>query len=212
LPRVVAAEQRPAALGVALLSPAAAVGAVFGSGDMVLLAAAVAAVVLSRSAGTLAAGTVTGFATALVPRVLLAAPFLILPLPAQPGPVVPLLIGLALGWAVAILPLLAAGPSALAASLLPAARLEPGIGLANLLLDLGHSGATAGMALGILTAVIAAVGAIAALRTRAEFPRLYALAGAVLLAGLLAAPGASPHDLGVPMVLMLLGVVAHERR
>jgi len=212
LPRVVAAEQRATVLGVALLSPAAAVGTVFGSGDMVLLAAAVAAVVLTRSVGTLAAGVGTGFATGLVPRVLLAAPFLLLPLAAQPGPSVPLVIGLILGWGMLVLPLIAAGPSALAASLLPAARLEPGIGLANLLLGLGHSGATAGMALGILTAVIAALGAIAALRTRAELPRLYALAGALLLAGLLAAPGASPHDLGVPIVLMVLGVAAHRER
>jgi hypothetical protein len=212
LPRLVSAEQRPAVLGAALLSPAAAVGTVFGSGDMVLLAAAVAAVVLSRSAGTLAAGAATGVAIGLVPRVLLAAPFLLLPLAAQPGAILPLLIGLVLGWGIAVLPLVAAGPAALAASLLPTARLEPGIGLANLLLDLGHSGATAGLALGILTAVIAAVGAIAALRTRAQFPRLYTLAGAVLLAGLLAAPGASPHDLGVPIVLMLLGLAAHAHR
>lgn len=212
LPRVVAAEHRPAALGVALLSPAAALGAVFGSGDIVLLAAAAGAVVLSRSPGTLAAGAVTGFATALVPRALLAVPFLILPLAAQPGPIVPLLIGLVLGWGIAVLPLAAAGPAAVAASLLPAARLEPGIGLSNLLLDLGHGGATAGMALGILTAVVAAAGAIAALRTRAEFPRLYALAGALLLAGLITAPGASPHDLAVPIVLLLLGVIAIDRR
>jgi hypothetical protein len=187
------------------------VGTTFGAGDMVLLAAAAAVVVLSRSAtGALAAGAVTGFAAAIVPRALLALPFLVLPLSAQPGPILPLVFGLALGWGGTVLPLLAVGPSALAASLLPTARLEPGVGLANVLLDLGHGGATAGMALGILTAVITALGAIAALRSRAELPRLYAVAGTLLLAGLITAPGASPHDLGAPMVLLLLGVIAQS--
>jgi len=211
LPRLVAPELRPAALGVALLSPAAAMATVFGSGEMVLLAAAMAAVVLSRSVGTIAAGAVTGLAVALVPRALLAAPFLLLPLAAQPGSILTLHLGLGAGWGAAVLPLLTAGPSVLAASLLPAARLEPGIGLANVLLDRGHSGANAAMALGILTAVLAALGSIAALRSRAEFPRLYALAGALLLAGLITAPGASPLDLAAPLVLVALGVIGREQ-
>ena len=210
LPRLVAAEQRPALLGAALLSPPAAVGTIFGSGDIVLLALMLAAVLLSRSAGTLAAGAATGFAAAILPRALLAAPFLLLPLSAQPG-VLSLIVGLGVGWGMVVVPLLAAGPSTLAASLVPAARLEPGIGLANLLLDLGHGGATAAMALGILTAVLAAVGSIAALRSRAELPRLYALAGTLLLAGLFTAPGGSPHDLAVPMVLLTLGVVGDRQ-
>jgi glycosyl transferase family 87 len=209
-PRLVSAEQRPIVLGVALLSPSAAVGTIFGSGDMVLLAAILAAVLLSRSSRALAAGAATGVATAIVPRALLAAPFLLLPVSAQPA-VLPLIVGLGVGWGMAVVPLLAAGPSTLAVSLLPTARLEPGIGLANLWLDLGHAGATAAMALGIFTAVLAAVGSIAALRIRAEFPRLYALAGTLLLAGLFTAPGASPHDLAAPMVLLLLGVVAQTR-
>jgi hypothetical protein len=148
----------------------------------------------------------------MVPRVLMAAPFLVLPISAQPGPILPLHAGLVAGWALALLPLLALGPAALLASLLPTARLEPGVGLSNLLLDLGQGGANAAMALGILAAVIAALGSIAALRSRAGFPRLYALAGALLLAGLLAAPGASPHDLGTPMALMMLGVAARRAR
>ena len=139
-----------------------------------------------------------GWATAILPRALLAAPFLLLPLGLQPGPVLPLLVGLGVGWGVMVVPLLAAGPGALAASLLPSARVEPGLGIANLLLYLGEGGATAGLALGLLTAVIAAMGAIAALRSRAAAPRTYALAGALLLAGLLAAPASSPHDLVVP--------------
>jgi hypothetical protein len=208
-PRLVAAEQRPLVLGVALLSPSAAVGTIFGSGDMVLLAAMLAAVLLSRSSRALAAGAATGVAAAIVPRALLAAPFLLLPVSAQPA-VLPLIVGLGVGWGLVVVPLLAAGPSTLAVSLLPTARLEPGIGLANLWLDLGHAGATAAMALGILTAVLAAVGSIAALRSRAELPRLYALAGTLLLAGLVTAPGASPHDLAAPMVLLLLGVVANN--
>jgi hypothetical protein len=108
-------------------------------------------------------------------------------------------------------PLLATGPGALAASLLPTARLEPGLGLANVLLYLGEDGATAGMALGLLTAVIGAVGAIVALRSRAAVPRTYALAGTLLLAGLFAAPASSPHDLAVPAVLLLLGVIGPRR-
>jgi len=210
LPRLVPPELRPTALGVALLSPAAAMATVFGSGEMVLLAASVAAVVLSRSVGTLAAGVVTGVVVALVPRALLSAPFLLLPLAAQPGSVLALLAGLGAGWGIAVLPLLTEGPSMLAASLLPAARLEPGIGLANLALAVGRSGATAAIALGILTAVLAALGSIAALRSHAEFPRLYALAGALLLAGLITAPGASPLDVAVPLVLLVSGVIGRE--
>ena len=210
LPRLVAPDRRPLALGAALLSPLAAVGTIFGSGDIALLAALVAAVWASRVVGSLAAGLTIGWASAVLPRALLAAPFLLLPLGAQPGSVLPVLVGLGLGWGMLVAPLLAPGPGALAASLLPTARLEPGVGLANLLLYVGEDGATAGLALGLLTAVIAAVGSIAALRSRAAAPRTYALAGALLLAGLLAAPASSPHDLGVPVVLLLLGVMGSE--
>jgi hypothetical protein len=212
LPRLVAADQRPLALGAALLSPIAAMGAIFGGGDVVLLAALLAAVWTARAVASLAAGGVLGAATAIVPRALLGAPFLLLPIGAQPAPIVPLLIGLAAGWGLMVVPLLAAGPGVLAASLLPTARLEPGLGLGNVLLYFGEAGATAGMALALLTAVIAATGAIAALRSRAALPRTYALAGALLLAGLVAAPGSSPHDVAVPAVLLLLGVIGDRPR
>jgi hypothetical protein len=212
LPRLVPPEQRPLALGAALLSPLAAVGTIFGSGDVVLLAALLAALWASRATGSLAAGLAIGGASAMLPRALLAAPYLLLPLGALPGPVVPLLVGLGGGWALLAAPLLAAGPAALAASLLPTARLEPGLGLANLLLYLGEDGATAGLALSLLTAVIGAVGAMAALRSRAAAPRTYALAGTLLLAGLFAAPASSPHDLAVPAVLLLLGVIGASRQ
>jgi hypothetical protein len=211
LPRLVAPAERPLALGAALLSPLAAVGTIFGAGDAVLLAALIAAPWLSRSAGSLAAGLTVGGADAILPRALLAAPFLLLPLGAQPGGVVQLLLGVGIGWGLMVAPLLAAGPGVLAASLLPTARLEPGLGLGNVLLYFGEGGATAGLALGLLTAVIAAVGAIAALRSRAAPPRTYALAGALLLAGLVAAPASSPHDLAVPAVLLLLGVIGARR-
>jgi hypothetical protein len=207
LPRVVLPGSRPLALGAALLSPAAAVGTVFGSGDAVLLAALLAAVWASRALGSLGAGLTVGAATALLPRALLAAPFLLLPLAAHAGPVLPLHIGLAFGWAIVVVPLVVAGPGALVASLLPTARLEPGLGVANLLLYVGEGGATAGLALGLLTAVVTAVGAIAALRTGAAVPRTYALAGTLLLAGLFAAPASSPHDLLVPPMLLVLGVI-----
>jgi len=211
LPRLVPADQRPLALGAALLSPLAAVGTIFGSGDVVLLAVLLGALWASRAVGSLAAGLAVGGASAILPRALLAAPCLLLPLGAQPGPVGPLLVGVAGSWALMAAPLLATGPGALAASLLPTARLEPGLGLANVLLYLGEDGATAGMALGLLTAVIGAVGAIVALRSRAAVPRTYALAGTLLLAGLFAAPASSPHDLAVPAVLLLLGVIGPRR-
>jgi hypothetical protein len=207
LPRLVPADQRPLALGAALLSPLAAVGTIFGSGDMVLLAVLLGAVWASRALGRLTAGLAIGGASAILPRALLAAPYLLLPLGAQPGSVVPLLMGLGAGWALMVAPLLAAGAGTLAASLLPTARSEPGLGLANVLLYLGEDGATAALALGLLTAVVGAVGAIAALRSRAAAPRTYALAGTLLLAGLFAAPASSPHDLAVPAVLLLLGVI-----
>jgi len=212
LPRLVPPEQRPLALGAALLSPFAAVGTIFGSGDVVLLAALLAALWASRTLGSLTAGLAIGAATAIVPRALLAAPYLLLPLGAQPVPVVPLLAGLGGGWALMAAPLLASGPGALVASLLPTARLEPGLGLANVLLYLGEDGATAGLALGLVAAAIGAVGAIAALRSRAGAPRIYALAGTLLLAGLFAAPASSPHDLLVPAVLLLLGVIGASRQ
>ena len=206
LSRLVPRDHRPLALGAALLSPFAAVGTIFGAGDVVLLAALLGAVWLSRSAGSLA-GLVVGSATAVLARALLAAPFLLLPLGAQPARVLPLLLGLGIGWLLMVAPLLAVGPGALAASLLPTARLEPGVGLGNVLLYFGEGGATAGMALGLLTAAITALGAMAALRSGAALPRTYALAGALLLAGLITAPASSPHDLAVPAVLLLLGVI-----
>ena len=205
--RLVPPDPRPLVLAAALLSPAAAVGTVFGSGDVVLLAALLGAVALSRTGKTLMAGVVTGGATAVLPRTLLAAPFLLLPVSAHTGRILPVLFGFGIGWSFVVLPLLAAGAGALLASLLPAARAEPGIGLSSVLLDLGHHGAAAGMALGILTAVLSALGTFAALRTPTEFPRLYAVAGVLLLAGLFTAPAASPHDLLVPIVLFVLSVV-----
>jgi len=211
LPRIVASDERPLALGAALLSPLAAVGTIFGGGDAVLLAALLGAVWLSRSAASLAAGLTVGCATAILARALLAAPFLLLPLGAQPARVLPLLLGLGIGWVLMVAPLLAVGPGALAASLLPTARLEPGVGLGNVLLYFGEGGATAGLALGLLTAVITALGAIAALRSRAGLPRTWALAGALLLAGLIAAPASSPHDLLVPAALLVLGVTGERR-
>ena len=212
LSRLVPRDHRPLALGAALLSPFAAVGTIFGAGDVVLLAALLGAVWLSRSAGSLAAGLVVGSATAVLARALLAAPFLLLPLGAQPARVLPLLLGLGIGWLLMVAPLLAVGPGALAASLLPTARLEPGVGLGNVLLYFGEGGATAGMALGLLTAAITALGAMAALRSGAALPRTYALAGALLLAGLITAPASSPHDLAVPAVLLLLGVIGDRPR
>ena len=208
VPRLVPGDRRPLVLGAALVSPMAAVGAIFGAGDGVLLAALLAAVWLARSVrgvGSLSAGLAVGAANAITPRALLAAPFLLLPLGAHAGSVVPLLVGVVAGWALMVVPLLAVGPGALAASLLPTARLEPGVGLGNLLLYWGEGGPTAGLALGLLTAVVCAAGAIAALRSRAAPPRIYALAGALLLAGLIAAPASSPHDLLVPALLLVLG-------
>jgi hypothetical protein len=62
------------------------VGTIFGSGDVVLLAALLAALWASRTLGSLAAGLAIGAATAILPRALLAAPYLLLRSAPIPGP------------------------------------------------------------------------------------------------------------------------------
>jgi hypothetical protein len=177
LVRACAPEERPLALAV-LLSAPLALGVVFGSGDMALLAA----VLIAASARW--GGPLLSSLSAVFPR----GAFLVLPLSRRPASLLldallpytgVLLVGLALhpiGWS--------------------REGLEGGVGLP--ILFPGPGGA-----LGLVLPGFVCLLAVAAGYVRPSWaPRGLALAGGTLLLGLFGAPGASALDLGLPIALL----------
>jgi hypothetical protein len=179
------------ALGLAgaLLTPAAAVGVVFGAPAMLGLAGLLAAGMLAGRA-PLAGGLVFAATTAVTPIAVFAAPVVLQGRAPSPRAGV----GLAL--------------AVVAAAAFAGAALGPGLGLANFFFYRGEPGPVAGLAL--LAAQAGALLAVTwwALRSAAS-PWLVAAAG--LTAGLLFAPAASGQEVAIPLGLMAVAA-ATERR
>jgi hypothetical protein len=193
--------EQPLAWGAALLSPIVALGVAFGSPEGIVLGAALAGWALAQGAWPLAAGLTLGAAAALAPRLWLAAPLLILvwlPERGRPRALV--------GFVVAAVGLQLAGAALLPGPALAFPELSaPGLGGWNLLL---YRGVDAGLVVKALTLLLP-LGAVLAAWRQAWLhppPALFALAwaGVWLLAALWLTPGASPHDLALPLVLLLL--------
>ena len=194
LTRRATAETGALALAAILLSPLAATGLVFGAGDIVALAGCLAFWRL-RAGRPLEAGLILGASVAVFPRLLFAAPLLLIgdersrrdSFRLWGGALVgALLFGLALrglahvvGWPFGA---------------------DDGLGLSNLLACWGASGNRLLFALLQVFALLACI--VAARATR--WPQAVRLpaAGTALLAGLWLTPGASVNDLVVPLALL----------
>ena len=190
----------PVAWAGTLLSPAAAIGVVFGSPALLVACGVVAAATLAAGRRTLAAALVLGALAACVPWAVFAAPFVLLGRPdASIGRA---LTGLAAGFVLLAALGAASGVPVTLAGLLPS-RLEPGVGFGNALIYAGAEASPLTRALGWLPPLLwLALGALA-WRCRGALEPLAASAAA-LLAGALVAGRFSPLDLAAPVVLLVL--------
>lgn len=200
--RLVPRDQRPLALGAALLAPA--VGVAFGSGDALLLAGVLGAWALAGAERPLAGGLVLGVTAALFPRALFAAPFALASGPERRSRG---LAGLFAGGA-GVLLLALVGQHGSLAEAVSVAPVAPGLGLFNWFLYRGTPPGTPASSLGVVLPVLVGLAAWGlGLRVRVSRPRSFALAGGFLLVGLLVVPGASALDLGTPFLLLLLSAL-----
>jgi hypothetical protein len=192
--------RRPAALAV-LLAPPLALGTVLGSPAALPLAALLGTFVAAQAGSIALAGLLAGTACAFDPRALFAVPLLFAP-PRGRAAWGPLLVGFGIGYMTLAAPELLADRRAFASRFAIGERLEPGVGLPNLLLYWGAEAAG-----WIAAAAPLAAGAVTyALFRSAVVP---GLAGAALasLVALWFSPGISPEALAVPLVLMALAAL-----
>lgn len=185
----------------ALVLPPCLIGAVFGSGDIVLVALLAAGMLATATRRAVPGGVALGTAVALFPRII---------------PVAALRLRGGGAWTTAMGAALVAfgllGIAVLAradAAALP--RLGPGLGLSNLRL---YAGAVPGArdAIGPMLLVAVAVVALVVARRAASDPAtLFAAAAALLMLALWVAPSASPDDVASPIVLLALAATSAPR-
>ena len=201
-------EHRPVALGVLLLAPPVAFGAIFGSPATLALPLLVALAWASSGAWALAAGILAGTAAAVDPRAWVAVPFLLMPLAASSRAL--WLRGLqaaAVTFGLLCLPPVLLDGSAFSAALGRPPDLSPGLGLFNLILYRGAENEVWTRAVLALVPVVAAA-AVVGLRGRARGTSLSvaAAAVAVLLLAFLQA-GVSPEVVAIPIGLAALSLL-----
>lgn len=206
LARLGGPEQRPLALAAGAV-PFLAVGVPFGARDALPLAALVGALMAARGGRALVAGALAGFAGALDHRALLLAPFLVLPDLRAPlwrrvGA------GCLAAYAALVLPVALLDLRAFAGALAASPRIQPGVGLANLLFFKGGQDTMAAHALFAALPLATLLISIALTRLAVE-GRASALGLGALTAllGLWLAPAASPEAMSIPVVLALLAVL-----
>jgi hypothetical protein len=193
----------PTLTGAAVLAPVTAIGLAFGSGDVLVLAAALGALVLARRGWVVPAAAVVGAAAAVFPRVLFAAPFLLLPPRPDRRRLIETAAGLLIGLVALSAPLLLSSPPLFLETLVGTPVL-PGVGLVNVALYWGLDGSEAARWVFLLAPWV--VGALAWIVRIRSWSRGNALAQAAvaLLLGMVVSSGASAHDLVAPMALLLL--------
>ncbi|MFI5007881.1 MAG: glycosyltransferase 87 family protein [Solirubrobacterales bacterium] len=193
-------EQRPLALGLALLLPALAVGTVFGSPSALPLAGllgAVAALWAGRGRNDLAAGLGAGVAAGFDHRTLLAAPVLL-----WSGERRRAILGLCAAYLLLVVPAMLPDPRAFMAAFVRGFAVEPGVGLANLFLYVG--GERSRLALAVFAAAPILAFLVVVLTRKAAIVAPLAVTAVVILAGLWLSPSVSPEALAVPIVLAAL--------
>jgi hypothetical protein len=205
LARLVPRDQRPLAWAVALLSPPAAIGTVFGSPELLVLAAGLGAWVLARRRLALRAGLVLGAVSSLVPRTMFLASLALAGNDVRPRRPTRVILGAAAGFAAITVPALLVGTSAAAQG---GDSLWAAVGLPNVLFYWGGGRSAAARALmTVLPVLVALAGAWWALRRQEG---LIAVAAAVSVAGSWVWSGASPHDLSVPATLAALSLIVRD--
>jgi hypothetical protein len=201
--RLAPPERRPLALGVAGLSTPLAMGIVVGSGHVLPLACLAGAFLAWERRRPLVVGILIGLACGMDHRVFLIVP--ILAMATRRTGRTPLLAGCAAAYAILALPVAALSPTAFVAALGPGAGFEAGVGLANGLLYLGHSGTRVST---LLLSALAVVFAAILARWAAGRPSLaMALSAGGLLAALFLSRGGSPEGLALPLVVLTLAAV-----
>jgi hypothetical protein len=177
----------------ALLSPPLALGVVFGSPDVLVLASLFGAWRLGAAARDHGAGAVLAVGAALVPRTLWSAPGLAASL-RSPGKAL---------CAAALSGLLVASVCvrglAAWADLAPSLKPAPGVGLSNLQIYLGSASATAS-----ILALVSGGAFVAFLFVKGRGLAPLALLALGSLVGLLSTPDASALELATPLVLLLM--------
>jgi len=193
----------PLALALAALAPPVAMGAIFGSAAVPLVALLVASFVAGRSNHGKTAGLLAGLAAAFDHRALLAAPFALLPaagrrfLPRATA-------AAALGYALLVVPVALLDIGAFAARLAAPGPVGPGLGLANVFLYRGLQDGVLAHAASAAAPAVLLIGVMLLLRARSAPPPL--LAAIATLGGLWLAREAAVEAMAVPMVLAALGV------
>jgi len=181
-------------LAALALVPAAACGAIFGSPGVILVALALAA--LALRARPALAGVALGIAAVLSPRLLLAAP-LLLPWRPRGRALIATLVTFAAGVALSVT---LGGPGS------APLRLEPSLGLPNLMLYAGGSTLPRWIPPVLLLLNLAALGALTWIHRRHPEPAP-AEAACFLLASLWLSPAATPHDLALPLALLAVALI-----
>jgi hypothetical protein len=184
---------RPLAVAALALAPVTALGAVFGAGTV--LAVALVAGALAAKDRRALQGALLGVAAGLFPRLALALPLLV-PLRSGARPWIAAAAGVV---ATLGLSLLMAGPS------WAPPRLEPAVGLPNILLYAGASALPAWLPPLLLVLQLAAV--LVLFRVRRGPGPAPIEAAAVLAASLWLSPSATPFDLALPLVLLVMAAL-----
>jgi hypothetical protein len=189
---------QPLVLAAALLSPAAAIGVVFGSPTMIGIAGILAAGALAGADRGRTAGVALGLTSFIVPTALFAVPVTFTGDPSRRR------VRAAIAGAVVILGSLAmlvgGGHAAGAAT-------EPGIGFANLLLYRGDAPGAASAALKLLALAALAAAALVPWRWRGD---RWAQSALFLALGLFLTPGTTGHDVAMPLALLAVSAAVRE--
>jgi hypothetical protein len=195
---------RIAGPGLVLLLAPLALGTVFGSTMALPLLGLLAAWALARRGPPWAAGVLAGLAVALDHRAMLLAPVLLVPLDERPRGWRPALVGGALAYGAAVLPVALLDLPAFADRLLSLPSPGPGLGVFNLFAYFGVEGSTAVRILAAVTPLAALQ--VTALLFRRRGPAL-ALAGLAALTWIALAPALSADFVAVPILLLGLSAL-----
>jgi len=182
----------------ALLLPAAILGVVFGSGDMLLLVIVLVCAMALWRGHPLAGGVAMGVATALFPRAIPALPLVIVAMTANdPRRRRRAFWAVAVGGGLTWLAMIVAGTATVP-------KLGPGLGLSNLRLYFGGTPGTPDLVGPVLVGLLALAALMAAIRVGWTPAHALAAAAASLIGALWLAAAASPDDVVVPVALLVM--------